>query len=99
MSSGPHGPIFYLLDYVTRRSEKMDFQKKRRKGFCDSLVKNAHLMHIYLYKSDLLNFYDLKNWKITIHMDTFCNSHFFPIADLKNFRLCNVIQQIKNSLA
>ena len=56
---------------------------------------------MYLYKSDLLNFYDSKNQKIMIHMDTFCNSnfylYFFPIADLKNFRLCNVTQQIKKS--
>ena len=34
--------------------------------------------------------------EITIHMDTYCNSLFlFAIADLKIFRLCNVIQQIK----
>ena len=33
-----------------------------------------------------------------IHVDTFCNSNFFfPIADLKKLKLCNVIQQIKKS--
>ena len=26
--------FFYLLDYVTRRSEKLGFQKKKKKGFC-----------------------------------------------------------------
>ena len=31
MSSGPHGPIFYFLDYVTADLKKLGFQKKKKR--------------------------------------------------------------------
>ena len=97
----PH--FFYMLDYVTRRSEKLDFPKKKKKDPGVSLAKKDHLMHIYvsMQKWHLIFLQFGKSEKLR-----YTWIHFVipispppPIADLKKFRLCNVIQQIKKSLA
>ena len=41
--------FFYLLDYVTRRSEKLGFQKKKKKGFCLTPLRN----HSFLGSSEI----------------------------------------------
>ena len=94
----PH--FFYLLDYVTRRSEKLDFQKKKKKKrFWVSLAKKDHLIHIYVSMQKWHWFFTIRKirklWYTWIHFVIPIFLLFFSIADLKKFRLCNVIQQIK----
>ena len=73
--------------------------KKKKKRFWVSLAKKDHLMHIYVSMQKLTYWFftirkigKLRYTWIHFVIPFF---FFFPITDLKKFRLCNVIQQIK----
>ena len=70
-------------DYVTHQAEKLDFQKKKKKkkekkilGFIGK--KRPSDAHLCINAKVTLIFYNSENQKITIYMDTFHNSNFFP---------------------
>ena len=97
----------YLLDYVTRRSEKWDFQNKRKiQRFCLILLQKCLLLVSSKITEKILIsklcFTSVINYaKITIRVSRvifffFFFFFFFAIADLKHISRCNVIQQIKN---
>ena len=78
--------FFYLLDYVTHRSEKLGFQKKKKKKmilpdttvklFIFGLIRN-HQENIYFETS-------LSFGKLRKNCGVYIFSFFFAIADLKN---------------
>ena len=90
-----YATLFYFLDYVTHRSEKLEFQKKKKKKLPDSVGKTLLCHFQYCNFEALLDFGKLcKNDNMT------CTClYIFAIADLKNFNWCNVIQQIKKPSA
>ena len=84
---------FCMLDNVTRRSENWDL-KKRKRILPDTTAKLFVLGFIRNYQENILELNSaLINYvKIAINR---VHVLFCVIADLKNFRWCNVIQQIK----
>ena len=98
--------FFYLLDYVTRRSKKkLVFQKKKKKDFAwhhckivSGIIRNQGGKK-YFERS--LSFGKLHKdvWEMGYVFFCCCFFVCFAITDLKNFSRCNVIQQIKITLA
>ena len=48
------GDIFYLLDYVTRRSEKLRFQKKKKKKNQVWILPDITVIIVFLASSKII---------------------------------------------
>ena len=94
---------FYLLDYVTRRSEKLEFQKKGGGGgiLPDTTAK---LFVFGVIRNQKVNYFEtsVSLGKLHKNYDKWDQCPFFAITNLKKFSWCNVVKvktchQLKNA--
>ena len=90
--------LFLLLDYVTYRSEKLVFQKKKKKkGIIPDITAKLFLVSSQITDQIIT----LKHHSASVNYiklrlkGSMSFSFFFAIAVLKNFSWFNEIQQIK----